>query len=293
MRPARPERLARLTARLMFAPSRRISLTENAGEFAISKTMVGNDLSLLDDLFQEEGLGSVVVERGRDGGATFRPRLSPERRQEWLKEVAHILETPDRVLPGGLLYYSDLLFSPFWAQRLGFALASSFADSPIDVVMTTEMKGIPLGMFTAHALGVPLAVCRFGNRPSDGSAVVVHYPSASGDVRTLFMGVRMLPKASRVLLVDDVMRGGSTLAGMLQVAKEFEAQVSGIGVFLVAETPQVKRVGHHTALLRFSISTAGIPCVEVQAPPLAFDGAGYVRYNRSIERGRCRPWTSS
>ncbi len=264
MRLARPERLARITARLMFAPSRRISLTENAGEFDISKTMVSNDLSLLNEVFQGEGLGDVAVERGREGGAVFHPRLSPERRRGWLREVADILESPDRVLPGGLLYYSDLLFSPFWAQRLGFALASNFADSPVDVVMTTEVKGIPLGMFTAHALGVPLAVCRFRNRPSDGSAVVVHYPAVSGDVRTMFMGVRMLPKASRVLLVDDVMRGGSTLSGMLQVAREFDAHVSGIGVFLVAEEPRVKRVEKHTALLRFSISSDGIPCVEVQ-----------------------------
>ena len=52
-------------------------------------------------------------------------------------------------------------------------MASLFTETEPDVVMTSEVKGIPIAMFAAYALGVPLAVCRFRNRPSDAR------PSAS------------------------------------------------------------------------------------------------------------------
>src|SRR5690606_41715329 len=68
-------------------------------------------------------------------------------------------------------YYSDIIFNPYYTQLLGWALASMFIDSGADVVMTTEVKGIPIALYVAQGLGLPLAVCRFRNRPSDGPAV--------------------------------------------------------------------------------------------------------------------------
>jgi purine operon repressor len=43
----------------------------------------------------------------------------------------------------------------------------------------------------------------------------------------MFMGTRFLSSGKKVLVIDDFMRGGSTAAGKLLVAKEFGPRSSG------------------------------------------------------------------
>jgi len=236
------ERMLRIASKLFLHPSRQFSITKIADFFGVSKTVISEDISLLAQAVEEDGYGLVEVGRGRNGGAFFRPSLGNAKREEWLREIITLLEDPERVLPGGILYYSDIIFNPLYCFRLGYILATHFASHKVDAVMTSEVKGIPLGMFTAHALGVPLVLCRFRNRPSDGSAIAVHYPAMGGDVRTMYMGVRQLKEKKKVLIVDDFMRGGSTVAGMLQVARESDLEVAGVGVFLASATPGTKRM---------------------------------------------------
>lgn len=145
-------------------------------------------------------------------------------------------------------------------------MASLFDEKKPTVVMTSEVKGIPVAFFTAYALGVPLAVCRFRNRPSDGPAVGVHYPTGSGDVRTMYLGTRFLNASSEVLVVDDFMRGGSTAAGMLLMAREFGASVVGVGVFISAAEPQAKAVSDYRPLLELSVAD-GTPKLSVTDRP--------------------------
>ncbi len=264
MKSPRTERLIRMTTRFLISPSRQLSLTEMSGKFQVSKTVISDDVTIIDHAFREEGLGGIHVDRGRSGGASLRPDLSEACRKSFLESIAGILSTGDRILPGMLIHYSDILFNPGYAGPLGYALASDFSGRNPDVVMTSEVKGIPLAIFTAHALGIPMAVCRFRNRPGDGPAVAVHYPSGSGEVRTMFMGTRFLSAGKKVLVIDDFMRGGSTAAGMLLVAKELGAEVIGTGIFIAASEPAKKAVSEYRALLRLERGADGVPIVKVQ-----------------------------
>ena len=158
MKGQRTERLVRMASRLLLFPAKQVSLTQMAGTFQVSKTVISDDIAIIDGAFAQEELGRVVVDRGRSGGATFRPALTAGLRRKWLESVAQRISEEERLLPGGLIYYSDILFDPSFALPLGFALASDFAEAGADVVMTSEVKGIPLALYVAHALGVPLAV---------------------------------------------------------------------------------------------------------------------------------------
>ncbi len=250
MRGQRIERLIRMASRFIVQPSKPLSITSLAEDFQVSKTVVSDDVAAISDALIREGYGSIVVDKGRTGGASFSPTLDPEKRDALLREVAAILNSEERFLPGEFLYYSDILFTPRYALHLGFCIASLFSHTKADIVMTSEVKGIPIALFTAYAMGVPLAVCRFRNRASDGSAVAVHYPAKGGDVRAMYMGTKQLGGCKKVLIVDDFMRGGSTVAGMLLVAKEFGAEVIGTGIFMVASEPEEKAVRSYKALLR-------------------------------------------
>ena len=66
----------------------------------------------------------------------------------------------------------------------------------------------------------------------------------------MYMGTKLLTSGKKVLIIDDFMRGGSTAAGMLLVAKEFGAEVTGTGVFIVSSDPKEKAVSSYKALLR-------------------------------------------
>ena len=249
MRGQRTERLVRLAAKFMMCPSKLVSLTDLANKFNVSKTVISDDVEVINSAMAAEGFGQMMVDRGRSGGARFIPVCTPEYRRAFLTEIAEKLADPERNLPGGLIYYSDLIFNPESAIMLGYCMASLFTETEPDVVMTSEVKGIPIAMFAAYALGVPLAVCRFRNRPSDGAAVGVHYPTASGDVKTMYIGTRQMKRGGRVLIIDDFMRGGSTASGMLLMAKQFDAEVAGVGVFIAYDEPKEKAVPEYRSLL--------------------------------------------
>ncbi|MDR1885617.1 MAG: pur operon repressor [Synergistaceae bacterium] len=262
MRGKRTERLIRIASRMLLRPSRQISLTDTASGFGVSKTLISDDVEIISCALSSEGVGSIATDRGRTGGAYFIPSPSEEQRASKLHELSALLSVPERLLPGELVYYTDILFEPNWASFLGFTMASIFADKGPTVVMTSEVKGIPVGFFTAYALGAPLAVCRFRNRPSDGPAVGVHFPTGNGDVRTMYLGTRLLDRTSRVLIVDDFMRGGSTAYGMLLMAREFGADVVGVGIFISSVEPKKKALTDYRPLLELSVNQ-GVPHLSV------------------------------
>ncbi|MDR0617005.1 MAG: pur operon repressor [Synergistaceae bacterium] len=262
MRGKRTERLIRIASRMLLGPSRQLSLTGTAANFSVSKTLISDDIEIISEALQSEGVGKVVTDRGRSGGAYFLPSPSAEYRMDKLKQLADKLSVPERLLPGDLVYYTDVLFDPDIASFLGFTMASMFDPQKPTVVMTSEVKGIPFAFFTAYALGVPMAVCRFRNRPSDGPAVGVHFPMSSGEVRTMYLGTRLLGPSSKVLIVDDFMRGGSTSAGMLLMAREFAASVVGVGIFISSPEPRKKAVTDYSSLLTLNVKN-GVPKLSV------------------------------
>ena len=46
------------------------------------------------------------------------------------------------------------------------------------------------------------------------------------------LGRRALKEQSNVLIVDDFMRAGGTIQGMIDLLREFKATVQGVGVFV-------------------------------------------------------------
>ena len=63
-----------------------------------------------------------------------------------LMNFVKLLPDPDRLLPGGYLYLTDILGDPTIVQKVGANYCFAYIDTPIDVVMTMATKGIPLLM---------------------------------------------------------------------------------------------------------------------------------------------------
>ena len=147
-----------------------------------------------------------------------------------------------------MLYTTDILCHPETVVRLGEIFMLRLQELAPDCIMTVETSGIPLAMQTARAFNVPLVIARHTSDITEGSTVNINYVSGSTKViQNMAMPKRALHPGSRVLIVDDVMKGGGTAKGMIALAHEVGAQVVGKAFLIATAAPERKLVEDYTA----------------------------------------------
>jgi purine operon repressor len=167
-----------------------------------------------------------------------------------LTQMAQQLSDPERIIPGGFLYMSDLLFTPELMMQAGEIFRARFSSVTPDYVMTVETKGIPLAFSTARAFGLPLVIVRQGSKVTEGPSVSINYVSGSTKrIQTMSLPRRALSSGSKVLVIDDFMKAGGTAQGMIDLANEVGAQVVGTGVLIATIEPEKKLIEDYLALL--------------------------------------------
>jgi len=78
------------------------------------------------------------------------------------------------------------------------------------------------------------------------------------------MPKRALQPNSRVLIVDDVMKGGGTAKGMVALAQEVGAQVVGMAFLMDTATPERKLVEDYIAFFTLHHADEENQCVKVE-----------------------------
>ncbi len=229
----RSARLVELTQFLLARPHSLIPLTTFAERYGAAKSSISEDLAIIKEVFEEEGMGELQTLAGAAGGVKYIPRVSDEKARGIIEELLVKLEEPGRILPGGYLYMSDLLGQPHLVNEIGDIFATIFGGKNIDVVMTVETKGIPIAYATGAKLNLPVVLVRRDHQVTEGSAVSINYVSGSHkSIHTMTLSRRALKEKSRVLIVDDFMKAGGTVRGMIDLLAEFDAEVAGVGVLL-------------------------------------------------------------
>lgn len=229
----RSARLVEMTQYLLARPHTLISLTAFADRYQSAKSSISEDLAIIKEVFEDEGIGELNTLAGAAGGVRFVPKCRKDFAYEKMRSICRELEQPDRLLPGGYLYMTDLLGQPGMMQEVGRMFATAFADRNIDVIMTVETKGIPLAHATAVYLNLPVVIVRRDHKVTEGSAVSINYVSGSTKrIQTMSLARRALKEESRVLIIDDFMKAGGTVQGMVDLLHEFRAVVAGVGVFV-------------------------------------------------------------
>ena len=244
----RIERVAALSKLLADHPYRLFSFSYFCKKFAIAKSTLSEDVLAVKSGLELYGLGKVETVSGAAGGVRFIPGHRPEDDAAVLEELAARLTSPDRILPGGMLYTTDILCHPETVVRLGEIFMLRLQELVPDCIMTVETSGIPLAMQTARAFNVPLVIARHTSDITEGSTVNINYVSGSTKViQNMAMPKRALQPGNRVLIVDDVMKGGGTAKGMIALAHEVGAQVVGKAFLIATAAPERKLVEDYTA----------------------------------------------
>ncbi|GKQ42313.1 pur operon repressor [Companilactobacillus sp. RD055328] len=249
MKIRRSERLIDATNYLLNNPHTLIPLTYFAKRYDSAKSSISEDLGIVKKTFLKRGIGFLETLPGAGGGVIYTPAVSKEVASDFIEEMVEKLTDAKRLLPGGYVYLSDLLGSPDVLRRLGAIIATQYADSKVDAVMTVATKGIPIAQSVASYLNVPFVIVRRDSKITEGSTVSVNYVSGSSSrIEKMELSKRSLPENSRVLVVDDFMKGGGTVSGMEGMIKEFNSELVGVTVF--AESPQeVKNLDFETTSL--------------------------------------------
>ncbi|NLX82921.1 MAG: pur operon repressor [Clostridiales bacterium] len=234
----RGERLIAMVRMLSFHPNKVIPFQVFCDQFNAAKSSISEDIAMIERVIASFGLGEVTTVTGAAGGVRFRPMMSWADALGFISGIAEALNTPDRALPGGYLYLSDLLSDPVMTRKMGIIMARPSFDLGVDFVLTMETKGIPVAMMTAEALNVPMLIARRSNKVYEGSSVNISYPDGKGGIETMSLARRAVMQGQRALIVDDFMRHGGTAAGMITLMQEFNIEVAGLAFMLAQEREQ-------------------------------------------------------
>jgi purine operon repressor len=246
----RSGRIALITKILTQNPRVLYPLNYFAELFGAAKSTISEDLSLIKKTLQTFNEGYIMTVAGAAGGVKYIPYLTKEKILEDLEELAVKLQESDRVLPGGYLYMTDIIFNPTYANKIGEIFATVFGRLEPDFLVTIETKGIPLALATARAFNVPLVIIRDDSKVTEGTSVSINYISGSTKrIQTMALARRSLKPGAKVLLIDDFMKAGGTALGMQDLMKEFKAQVLGLGILVGTTNPGEKLVDNYLALL--------------------------------------------
>ncbi|WP_138496096.1 pur operon repressor [Paenibacillus pinistramenti] len=267
----RSARLVEMTEYLLVRPHQLIPLTTFADRYGAAKSSISEDLAIIKEVFEEDGMGELQTLAGAAGGVKFIPKVGAAQAQAFIDQLCRMLSEPDRILPGEYLYMSDLLGLPGLMNEAGKLFATVFGGREIDVVMTVETKGIPLAYATGAQLNLPVVLVRRDHQVTEGSAVSINYVSGSHkSLHTMTLSRRALKENSRVLIVDDFMKAGGTVQGMVDLLAEFNATVAGVGVLVESGAVDTEQ-----RLLQDYVSLASLGAVDAKSKSVTVHPGNY------------------
>ncbi len=138
---------------------------------------------------------------------------------------------PDFPIPG--ILFRDIM--PLLADKAGFKamtdlFADKYRDANVDYVVGIEARGYMLGSAVAYALGCGFVPVRKpGKLP--GEKFTEEYELEYG-TNTLEIQNDAVRKGGRVLVIDDLLATGGTLAATLRLLSRLGAEIVGVGVLI-------------------------------------------------------------
>lgn len=247
----RSGRLVDMTRHLLENPHTLIPLTFFSERYLAAKSSISEDLTIIKETFEENGTGKLMTVSGAAGGVKYIPQVSETEVREVMALIKENLGRSDRLLPGGYLYMTDFLGDPKMMDRIGKVFASAFGDTEIDVIMTVATKGISIAHAIARHLNVPVVIVRRDSKVTEGSTVSINYVSGSTRrIQTMVLSKRSMKSGKRVLITDDFMKAGGTMAGMKNLLEEFDCELAGIAVLVEAEHAEEVLVDDYLSLVK-------------------------------------------
>ena len=123
---------------------------------------------------------------------------------------------------------------PRLMDACGQEFARIFHDTPAEKILTAEISGIAPALMTGNYLNLPVVYARKTKpvtMPSDVYITVA--PShTKGHNTELIVSPEYLGKEEKILIIDDFLASGATIAGLIRLIEVAGAEVVGIGTLI-------------------------------------------------------------
>lgn len=249
---SRNQRVIGITKILTENPNKTINLKKFTDLFNAAKSTISEDIVIVRETLGKLSLGKVETVAGASGGVKYICGVSQKESKLFAEELCEILSHEDRVIPGNFIYMTDIMYNPQIVHKAGVILAAAFNELQVDYVVTVETKGIPLAFEVAKLLGVQLVIVRRDPKVTEGSTVSINYVSGSTDrIQTMSLTRKSIKKESKCIFIDDFMKAGGTARGIINLLKEFESELLGIGVLIENIESGHKLIEEYTSIIQF------------------------------------------
>lgn len=246
----RTERVGAIIKILAGTPNKLYSLQYFCQLFDAAKSSISEDINVANDAVIATGTGYFETVSGAHGGVKFVPDISDERLLAAQEDLCNRINDSSRILGGGFLYTSDIMFDTGLLSSLADVFAKKFKDKDANYVATVETKGIPLAAMVANKLNLPLVIIRREAKVSEGSTVSINYFSGSYDrVQKMSIAKRAVEPGTNAIVIDDFMRGGGSIKGIKDILSEFNVSVVGVGIAIVSVAPEKKTIDDYTPIV--------------------------------------------
>jgi purine operon repressor len=249
----RNNRVAAIMKILTENPNKVINLNTFTELFNAAKSTISEDVVIVRETLNKLKMGRVETISGASGGIRYIVGMGEDQKKEFARELCTVLSDRSRIVPGNFIYMTDVMYNPNIISRAGKVLAASFIESGVDYVVTVETKGIPLAYEVAKTLGVQLVIVRRENKVTEGPTVIINYVSGStGRIQNMSLSKKSLKKGSKCIFIDDFMKAGGTALGIVDLLKEFESELLGIGVLVDNVEMPKKLIRDYVSIIEFS-----------------------------------------
>lgn len=243
-------RIASMLQDLSGRPSVLFKLQDFCDKYAISKATASEDVSFAAQALSESNQGEIITITGPSGGVKFVPTISPFEAEIIQKMFCERLNDPGRILVGGFLYTSDIMYDVAFVRDLARIFVTKFKDLESNYVVTVETKGIPLASMVAYMLNLPLVIIRREPKFSEGSTVSINYFSGPDQrVQKMSIAKRAVTYGTKAIVIDDFMRGGGSIKGIWEILEEFDIDAVATGLAIVSATPEMKKIDSYMHLV--------------------------------------------
>ncbi len=141
-----------------------------------------------------------------------------------------------KLLPGGILKVDNFLNHQMdigLFREMGKEFARLFAHKEINKILTVEASGIGVACIAAQYFGdVPVVFAKKSeakNLDSEVYSTVVHSYTKGKDF-TVRVSKNYLSSDDKVLIIDDFLAVGEASLGLISIAEQAGATVSGVGI---------------------------------------------------------------
>ena len=141
-----------------------------------------------------------------------------------------------RVSQDGSYDLSNVVLNVGLLRQIAKVVYSEFNLDPVDRVLTMEVDGVPLATEVAGEFNVKLAVVRTERDLGVEEFVEQKAVYSPSSVKYLYLPKTAIRKGEHVLVVDDLVRSGTTIEALARMAERAKAKI--VGVFAVASVDQ-------------------------------------------------------